>query len=54
MRPTREERQAQRKAQIQRLIAEYERSGEPDGCYFCGDQNHHTSDCHTNTGTDAA
>lgn len=25
---------------------EYERSGEPDGCYYCGNHQHKTSDCH--------
>ena len=24
---------------------QYERRGEPDGCYYCGSALHHTSDC---------
>lgn len=23
----------------------YERRGEPDGCYYCGSWDHHSSDC---------
>jgi hypothetical protein len=26
---------------------EYERSGELDGCYWCGGRAHKTSDCHS-------
>jgi hypothetical protein len=30
----------------------YEKSGEPDGCYYCGSHNHKTSDCHVTLASD--
>ena len=31
--------------QDQNRRIEYEKKGEPDGCYYCGNPNHYTSDC---------
>ena len=32
----------------------YEKSSEPDGCYYCGSPHHKTSDCHATMDSGAA